>query len=178
MLSKLADQKLITHDPYHGASLTRSGSAIAVEMVRHHRLLETYLVRALGYSWDEVHEEADRLEHAISEKLEQRMWEALGRPAEDPHGHPIPAPDGTLQTSSALPLHQASGADEVRVSRISDHDPEKLRAIERLGLLPGVRLRIVETSQWEGPVAIEVEGNRMAVPLGLARAISVELLNG
>ena len=178
MLSKLADQKLITHDPYHGASLTQSGSAIAVEIVRHHRLLETYLVKALGYTWDEVHEDADRLEHAISEKLEQRMWEALGRPTRDPHGHPIPAPDGTLQTTSAMPLHQVTGTDEVRVSRISDHDPEMLRAIERIGLLPGVKLRVVEISQWEGPIMVEVGGERRAVPLGLARAISVEVGNG
>jgi len=120
MLGKLATLKLIVHDPYRGARLTAAGLKVAVEMIRHHRLIETYLVQALGYGWDEVHEEADRLEHSISELLEERMWQALGRPAFDPHGDPIPAPDGTLVEHPTLPLQSAPAGSEVVISRISD----------------------------------------------------------
>ena len=174
MLGKLASRELVTHDHYHGARLTKSGAEIALEMVRHHRLLETYLVKALGYSWDEVHAEADRLEHAISEVLEERMWEALGRPAFDPHGHPIPAPDGTVTDSPVGPLHLSAEGTEVVVSRISDRDPEKLRAIERLGILPGTAARVARASQWEGPIQLAVDGVPVEVPLGLARSVFVE----
>jgi len=178
MLGKLANLDLVSHDHYHGARLTGTGSAIAIEMVRHHRLLETYLVQALGYSWDEVHLEADLLEHAISEVLEERMWEALGRPSFDPHGHPIPAPDGTVRLAEARPLHLAAVGAEVRISRISDRDPDKLRAIQKLRLLPGLSLRVVEESRWEGPVRIQSGKTRTRVPLGLARAIFVEDTDG
>jgi len=186
MLGKLADRDLVVHDHYHGASLTTSGAAIAVEMVRHHRLLETYLVEALGYSWDEVHEEADRLEHVISEKLEQRMWEALGRPQQDPHGHPIPTPDGRLPRGSARPLHELPVGSRLKINWISDRDPDKLRAVDRLGLRPGSRVDIVEASRWEGPVELDLleeppagsQPKRISVPLGLARAVFVEGLDG
>jgi DtxR family Mn-dependent transcriptional regulator len=173
MLGKLATLRLVTHDPYRGARLTPAGLAIAVEMVRHHRLIETYLVQALGYRWDEVHEEADRLEHSISELLEERMWQALGRPEFDPHGDPIPTPDGQVHEQPTMPLHLAARGSDVRISRISDRDPAKLRAIEGLGLLPGIEAHIVQESVWEGPVEIEVNRTRISVPLGLARAIHV-----
>ncbi|MEA2593314.1 MAG: DtxR family transcriptional regulator, Mn-dependent transcriptional regulator [Actinomycetota bacterium] len=174
MLGKLAALGLIVHDPYRGARLTPDGLKVAVEMIRHHRLIETYLVRALGYGWDEVHEEADRLEHAISERLEERMWQALGQPAFDPHGDPIPAPDGTLVEHPTLPLQSAPAGSEVTVSRISDRDPAKLRAVERLGLTPGRRVMVVEESVWESPIVVSLDGSQISVPLGLARAIRVE----
>jgi len=174
MLGKLATLKLIVHDPYRGARLTAAGLKVAVEMIRHHRLIETYLVQALGYGWDEVHEEADRLEHSISELLEERMWQALGRPAFDPHGDPIPAPDGTLVEHPTLPLQSAPAGSEVVISRISDRDPAKLRAVERLGLTPGRRVLVVEQSVWEGPIVVSLDGSPTSVPLGLARAIRVE----
>ena len=171
MLAKLAALDLVNHDPYHGARLTDSGRTVAVEIVRHHRLLETYLVEALGYTWDEVHQEADRLEHAISERFEERMWEALGRPAFDPHGDPIPGPDGRFDAPDAQPLQTAAAGAALVISRISDRDPEKLRAIERLALTPGAVLRVVEVTRWEGPVLVERQGQTIAIPLGLARAI-------
>ena len=174
MLGKLATSRLVSHDPYRGARLTPAGLAIAVEMIRHHRLIETYLVQALGYRWDEVHEEADRLEHSISELLEERMWQALGQPRFDPHGDPIPTPDGRVTERSTQLLHLTTRGSEVRISRISDRDPAKLRAIEALGLLPGTAVRVVEESVWEGPVEVAVAQARIAVPLGLARAIHVE----
>ena len=174
MLGKLASLKLVTHYPYRGARLTRPGLDIAVEMIRHHRLIETYLVQALGYRWDEVHAEADRLEHSISELLEERMWQALGQPAFDPHGDPIPTPDGRIAQGATMPLQEAPQGAPIRISRISDRDAEKLRAVERLGLLPGVRAQVEEVSVWEGPVMLRVGGSLVPVPLGLARAIDVE----
>ena len=174
MLGKLATLGFIVHDPYRGARLTPDGLKVAVEMIRHHRLIETYLVRALGYGWDEVHEEADRLEHSISELLEERMWQALGQPAFDPHGDPIPAPDGTLVDHPTLPLQSAAVGSEVTISRISDRDPAKLRAVERLGLTPGRRVLVVEESVWESPIIVSFDGSQISVPLGLARAIRVD----
>lgn len=178
MLAKLAEKDLVVHDPYRGARLTQEGNRIALEMVRHHRLLETYLVVALGYSWDEVHEEAERLEHAISERLETRMWEALGRPTVDPHGDPIPAPDGSFDVRREVELASAAVGPKLTVTRILDRDPEKLRAIEALGLLPGRSLRVIQASRWEGPLQLACDRERLAVPLGLARAVFVEAQDG
>lgn len=174
MLGKLAILALVTHHPYRGATLTPAGLAIAVEMIRHHRLIETYLVQALGYRWDQVHEEADRLEHSISELLEERMWLALGQPEFDPHGDPIPGPDGTVTQPDTCPLHTAAPGG-FTVSRISDRDPAKLRAIEALGLLPGVPITVTAGSVWEGPVELQLGGAPVVVPLGLAREIHVTL---
>jgi DtxR family Mn-dependent transcriptional regulator len=174
MLGKLATLRLIVHDSYRGARLTDAGWKIAVEMIRHHRLIETYLVQALGYGWDEVHEEADRLEHSISELLEERMWQALGQPAFDPHGDPIPAPDGTVVEYPTVPLPSITAGTQARISRISDRDPAKLRAVEQLGLTPGRWLLVLEESLWEGPIVVSLDNAHVAVPLGLARAIHVE----
>ena len=174
MLDKLASLKMVDHNRYRGARLTTEGEALALEMVRHHRLLETYLVSALGYGWDEVHEEADRLEHAISERLEERMWTALGRPRVDPHGDPIPTVDGRLQPRGLRSLVACTGGERVVVERVSDRDPEKLRAISALGLNPGTRVRVVAESRWEGPILLALGGRRLEVPLGLARALFVE----
>lgn len=178
MLGKLAALDLVTHDPYRGARLAPTGLRIAIEITRHHRLIETYLVEALGYGWDEVHEEADRLEHAISERLEERMWRALGEPAFDPHGDPIPTPDFVVHQPRTQPLHSAPAGALVRISRISDRDPDKLRAVQALGLTPGRALRIVQTSQWESPVVVDRDGEAIPVTLGLARAIFVEDAHG
>jgi DtxR family Mn-dependent transcriptional regulator len=178
MLGKLATLNLVVHYPYRGAQLTPAGSMIAIEMVRHHRLIETYLVTALGYGWDEVHEEADRLEHSISELLEERMWRALGEPAFDPHGDPIPTPDFVVVQTPTHPLQEAKRGHQIRIARVSDRDPEKLRALDRLGLIPGRTLRIIEESVWEAPITLELDGARLSVPLGLARVVSVEALDG
>ena len=173
MYVKLAALDLIVHDAGHGARLTVSGEALALEMVRHHRLLETYLVHALGYTWDEVHEEADRLEHSISERLEERMAAALGEPQVDPHGDPIPTADGRLAARGSRPLTSCLAGDSVLLERVSDRDPEKLRAISALGLEPGVVLEVVAVSPWEGPIEVRAAGVALQVPLGLARAMFV-----
>jgi DtxR family Mn-dependent transcriptional regulator len=184
MFTKLAGKDLIVHDRYRGATLTRSGSAIAVEITRHHRILETFLVEILGYTWDEVHDEADRLEHAISEKLEQRMWEALGQPRFDPHGDEIPAHDGSLRPLPGVALHEAREGEPLRVTRISDRDSEKLRALREMGIGPGSVVRVREASRWEGSLTVEIlragsgSGEIVQMPLGLARVTFVEAHDG
>ncbi|MFN8509457.1 MAG: metal-dependent transcriptional regulator [Deinococcaceae bacterium] len=137
MLKKLADLHLVEHKPYYGAVLTENGQRIALEILRHHRLLELYLTQALGYSWDTVHEEADRLEHVISEEFEAKIAQFLGNPQYDPHGHPIPSPDGTLPETRDQPLPDFPQGSHVRLTRVSKETPEFLRYLESLRLLPG-----------------------------------------
>jgi DtxR family Mn-dependent transcriptional regulator len=132
-----------------------------------------FLVQVLGYSWDEVHEEAERLEHVISERMEQRIFELLGRPELDPHGHAIPTLTGRVKPVSNRPLSEGHVGERVVVQGVSDDDPGKLRELDRRGLHPGVRLSIVGGSEFESPIEVRVKGRRESIPLGLARAIFV-----
>src|SRR5713101_6061434 len=142
-------------------------------VVRDHRLLEMFLVQVLGYSWDEVHEEAERLEHVISERMEQRIFELLGRPELDPHGHAIPSRTGKVRALSDRALTECRAGEKVIVQVVSDDDPAKLRELERRGLLPGTHIEVVAPSEYEGPIEVRIKGRRVSVPLGLARAIFV-----
>src|SRR3979490_832160 len=137
MVTRLTAQGLVEHDRYRGQQLTREGRKVALELVRHHRLLEMFLVQVLGYSWDEVHDEAERLEHVISERMEQRIFELLGRPGRDPHGHAIPSASGKVRSSSDRPLSECHQGEKVVVQGVSDDDPRRLRELDRRGLLPG-----------------------------------------
>ena len=174
MLTKLVRLGLVTHDRYRGASLTHAGETLALEMIRHHRLLETYLVVALGYGWDEVHDEAERLEHVISERMEARIFDALGRPEFDPHGDPIPSTGGAVPKQALRMLRDCETGQSVTVRRVSDRDSEKLKALEQLGIQLGTRLEVVTGSVWEGPIEVRVGRRRMQVPLGLAAAVFVD----
>ena len=174
MVTRLTAQGLVEHDRYRGQQLTREGRKVALELVRHHRLLEMFLVQVLGYSWDEVHEEAERLEHVISERMEQRIFELLGRPELDPHGHAIPTLGGKVRSLSDRSLSESHVGERVIVQGVSDEDPGRLRELERRGLLPGTRIEIVAESKFEGPIAVRIKGRRVSVPLGLARAMFVE----
>jgi DtxR family transcriptional regulator, Mn-dependent transcriptional regulator len=174
MVTRLSAQGLVEHDRYRGQQLTREGCKVALELVRHHRLLEMFLVRVLGYSWDEVHEEAERLEHVISERMEQRIFELLGRPELDPHGHAIPTLAGKVRPVSNRPLSECRAGEKLVVQGVSDDDPVRLRELERRGLLPGTRLEMVEESKFEGPISVRIKGRRVSIPLGLARALFVE----
>src|SRR6266851_4772589 len=145
-----------------------------LELARHHRLLEMFLVQVLGYSLDEVHDEAERLEHVISERMEQRIFELLGRPELDPHGHAIPTLAGKVRPLSDRPLSECRAGERVIVQGVSDDDPQRLRELERRGLLPGTHLEVVAESKFEGPMAVRIKGRRASVPLGLARAVFVE----
>jgi DtxR family transcriptional regulator, Mn-dependent transcriptional regulator len=162
------------HRAARGQQLTREGEGIAVELVRHHRLLERFLVEVLGYGWDEVHEEAERLEHVLSERMEARIFELLGRPELDPHGDAIPSVEGAMQPMSEKTLALSATGDHLIVSRVSDEDPDKLRALRDLGLLPGAELRILAGSRYESPIDLRLGQRRVSVPLGLARVTYVE----
>ncbi|MEO8745344.1 MAG: metal-dependent transcriptional regulator [Candidatus Dormiibacterota bacterium] len=174
MVARLSAQGLVVHDRYRGQQLTREGRKVALELVRHHRLLEMFLVQVLGYSLDEVHDEAERLEHVISERMEQRIFELLGRPELDPHGHAIPTLGGKVRPLSDRPLSECRAGEKVVVQGVSDDDPGRLRELERRGLLPGTRIEVVEESKFEGPIGVRIKGRRVSVPLGLARAMFVE----
>ena len=174
MVTRLTAQGLVEHDRYKGQQLTREGRKVALELVRHHRLLEMFLVQVLGYSWDEVHDEAERLEHVISERMEQRIFELLGRPELDPHGHAIPTLTGKVRPVSNRPLSESRVGAKLVVQGVSDDDPVRLRELERRGLLPGTRLEMVEESKFEGPIGVRIKGRRVSIPLGLARAMFVE----
>ena len=174
MVTRLTAQGLVEHDRYRGQQLTRDGRKVALELVRHHRLLEMFLVQVLGYSWDEVHEEAERLEHVISERMEQRIFELLGRPELDPHGHAIPTLAGKVRPVSERPLSECRAGERVIVQGVSDDDPRRLRELERRGLLPGTHVEVVAPSEYEGPIDVRMKGRRVSVPLGLARALFVE----
>src|SRR6266705_3166657 len=149
MVTRLTSQGLVEHDRYRGQQLTREGRKVALELVRHHRLLEMFLVRVLGYTWDEVHDEAERLEHVISERMEQRIFELLGRPELDPHGHAIPSVTGKVRTPSERPLSESRKGEKLVVEGVSDDDPARLRELERRGLVPGTRLEVAAASEFE-----------------------------
>jgi len=175
MVGRLTAQGLVEHDRYRGQQLTREGRKIAIELVRHHRLLEMFLVQVLGYSWDEVHDEAERLEHVMSERMEQRIFELLGRPELDPHGHAIPSASGKVRSVSERPLSECRAGEKVVVQGVSDEDAGRLRELERRGLMPGTRVEVVAASEYEGPIEVRIKGRRVSIPLGLARGMFVEV---
>lgn len=168
MLKKLAasPRPLIAYTRYRGVRLTPRGEKAALEVVRHHRLLETYLFTALGYSWDQVHPEAEGLEHVISEDLEDRIAEFLGHPDFDPHGAPIPQRDGSLPRRNEMRLSEVPVGHSARVSQVSDRDPELLRYLDRLGLRPQQRLHVVAREPFDGPLHVRLDHAEAISALG------------
>lgn len=174
MLQRLAKLNLVNYEKHYGVSLTETGEKIALEVIRHHRLIELYLIEALGFSWDEVHEQADILEHVISEKLEERIAAALGHPSFDPHGDPIPNKDGTIVSVDYQPLSTLAVGDTAVVARIVDDDKsDLLRYLAQLGLMPGTAVRILEIAPFDGPMTLEVEGNNKVVGFTIAQQVLV-----
>ncbi|MCX5046563.1 metal-dependent transcriptional regulator [Aldersonia sp. NBC_00410] len=163
---KLADQGLVDHVRYGSIQLTPAGSAAAVAMVRKHRLLETFLVNELGYGWDEVHDEAEVLEHAVSDLLMTRIDSKLGYPERDPHGDPIPSIDGEIPTPPARQLSGFGNGESGRVARISDSDPAMLRYFDSVGIALDTRITVVERRDFAGTVAIRL-GDLGADPVDL-----------
>ena len=172
MLKKLAALRLVEHEPYKGVTLTDTGRKAAVEVVRHHRLLEQYLSETLGMSIDEVHAEADRLEHALSEELEARIDESLGFPTHDPHGDPIPDADLNLQADALRALADLEPGERSVVKRVPD-DTDLLRYLASLGLLPGASVVLVRAAPFGGPVTVAAGGLEHAISLELAGQIGV-----
>lgn len=156
MMKKLADLHLVTHEPYQGVLLTDAGRRIAIEVIRHHRLVETYLFETLGVPWDRLHEEAEKWEHVLSEDLEARMDEALGFPRTDPHGAVIPTADLTLDEPDLLPLARLDAGQRATVAEVSDDDPEVLRYVASLGLYPGVTFEVVGAPYVGGPPTVRL----------------------
>jgi DtxR family Mn-dependent transcriptional regulator len=173
MLKRLTSLGLVEHERYHGASLTLAGERVALEVVRHHRLLELYLMEALGLGWDEVHAEADRLEHHLSEEVEARIDAALGFPKRDPHGDPIPSAELELVTDPARTLGDLRRGDEAVILCVPDSDPALLRYLAELGLFPERHVVIVERAPFGGPLTVEVEGAQHAIAIELADRIAV-----
>lgn len=173
MLKKLAALGLLEHRRYRGASLTEAGEKVALEVIRHHRLLEQYLAQALGLEIDAVHAEADRLEHVLSEELEARIDESLGYPTHDPHGDPIPGPDLNVEHSALTPLAALGEGTEATVRRVPDGDRDVLRYLSNLALLPGAPVKVTRSAPFGGPVSVVVRGVEHAISRELASRIGV-----
>lgn len=179
MLRRLAEQGLVAHEPYKGVQLTRDGRRAALRTIRRHRVIESYLTQALGYPWDRVHDEAERLEHSASEELIDRMAAAIGEPETDPHGAPIPARDGTVTTEPALStLAELGEGDPARVARVSDRDGEQLRYLATLGITIGTQVEVVSREPYDGPIALRIGARRRIIGPELARHILVAPILG
>jgi DtxR family Mn-dependent transcriptional regulator len=180
LFKSLAEKGYVRHTPYRGVELTSQGELLAAELVRHHRLIELFLVRALGYGWDEVDAEAERLEHAISEAFEDRLDRLLGYPTEDPHGDPIPSRSGEVVVPPMQPLTELELGRAAVVRRVRDDDAEMLRYLAVLGLVPGAAVCVRERAPFGGPLRVQVgaagDEQEHAVGPELAAGIQVALV--
>jgi len=171
MAKKLARARLVEHEPYRGVRLTSGGRRVALEIIRNHRLLELFLVRTLGYGWDEVHAEAERLEHAVSERLIQRIAEFLGHPRFDPHGDPIPDPKGDIHYRDLIPLAEWPPEHQGRVARLSDQSPEMLRYLADKGLTVGATVEVLKADPFDGPLTLRVNGDEQVIGVNVAQCV-------
>jgi DtxR family transcriptional regulator, Mn-dependent transcriptional regulator len=171
MVKRLSEQGLLEHVPYKGVQLTAEGRRAALRMVRRHRLIESYLVDFLGYSWDTVHAEAERLEHAVSDTLVERMAAALGNPSFDPHGDPIPTPDGSIAELDCIPLSDIAVGRTVELRQVDESQPERLRYIASLGLRPGSVVTVTDRQPFGGPLTIESSGQRLIIGRELSQVL-------
>jgi DtxR family Mn-dependent transcriptional regulator len=176
MLQRLASLNLVNYEKHYGVTLTENGQKIALEVIRHHRLIELYLIEALGFRWDEVHEQADVLEHVISEKLEERIAAVLGHPTVDPHGDPIPSREGAIVAVQMQRLATLKQGDKARVARIpADENSEMLRYLAELGLVPGQAILITAVAPFDGPVTLEINGQSKVIGHIVANSVLVTL---
>jgi DtxR family transcriptional regulator, Mn-dependent transcriptional regulator len=173
MLRRLADEGLVEYEPYRGARLTKEGERVALEVIRHHRLLELFLAEVLGMPWDRVHEEAEVLEHHISEDLEELIAAKLGEPARDPHGDPIPNRELAVADEETTSLAELDTGVKAVLERVSDSDPEMLRYLDSRGIRPGTTLTVTGREPFEGPVSVRTGNREHALGLPLARAMRV-----
>jgi DtxR family Mn-dependent transcriptional regulator len=174
MVRRLSEIGLVKHEPYKGVELTERGNAVALEVIRHHRLLELLLAE-LGVPWDRVHDEAEVLEHHISEELEALIAERLGDPTHDPHGDPIPTADLSVDEGSSIALNDLEIGQRGRFVRVSDSDPEMLRYLSDLGLAPGEQLELIGREPFEGPLVVGFGGKQHPLGIALASAMRVEV---
>jgi DtxR family Mn-dependent transcriptional regulator len=174
MVKRLSALGLVEHEPYRGVALTPAGERVALEVIRHHRLLELYLSEALGMSWDRVHQEAEVLEHAISPELSELIARKLGNPTRDPHGDPIPTSDGEIEEKPSRSLADLEPGERGTFARVSDADPEMLRYLSERGIAPGAELELVGREPFDGPLTVRTAGGDHALGVGLARAMRIE----
>ena len=176
MVQKLASAKpaLVEYQKHQGVTLTKEGKKAALEVIRHHRLLEAWLVQTLGYSWAEVHEEAERLEHVISEDFEQRIAAAMGHPSRDPHGEPIPTADLKMPLDDSMPLSALRPNQTATIQRVEASDPKLLRYLEELGLIPGAKIEVKEYSQFDHNLTIRLKRQSLVLGLSITSKIYVE----
>ncbi len=175
MMEKLADRELVTREKYKGVELTEEGKTVALEVIRHHRLIEAYLAEHLDYEWSEVHDEADVLEHHISEEFERRVANALGEPAFDPHGDPIPGADLEPVEDDTEPLAGFEEGDRLLVCRVRDRNPEELSYLSEIGIEPGTVMQISEITPI-GMFTVEVDGETQHLPESIANVLRVRKL--
>ncbi len=179
MVKRLAEAGLLEHSRYRGVRLTEAGQHQALRILRRHRIIESYLIEQLEYDWHNVHQEAERLEHAVSDALIDRMDQALGRPSHDPHGAPIPTPDSEIETIHYVPMTDLDVGSAGQLRMVGDKDSERLRFIASLGLRPGVAFDVVARQPFNGPLTIRLEGGRQEV-IGyeLANSLQCEEVGG
>jgi DtxR family Mn-dependent transcriptional regulator len=175
MVKRLGELGLVEHQPYRGVSLTDDGRRVALEVMRHHRLLELYLVETLGVPWDRVHQEAEVLEHVLSEELEELIAAKLGDPTHDPHGDPIPTRDLTIEEGATQSLQTLDVGARGTFARVSDSDPEMLRFLAERGIAPGDTLEVVDKQPFDGPLFVRFDDHLQVLGGALARAMRVEV---
>lgn len=178
MIKKLAEEGLLQHEPYRGVKLTRKGTREALKVLRRHRIIETYLVERLSYTWDDVHAEAERLEHTASDTLIDRMAEALGNPATDPHGSPIPTSEGEIDSTIYVPLSEVRAGSQITVRSVADEDPERLRYFESVGLVPGATAVVESIGAADGSVTLRIGGEASPLALGPPAARRIRVSEG
>ncbi|TFG66885.1 MAG: metal-dependent transcriptional regulator [Gemmatimonadales bacterium] len=173
MIKSLAEQGLVTHVPYHGVRLSAEGRQAALRIIRRHRIIESYLIERLGYTWDGVHPEAERLEHAVSDDLVDRMARALGDPATDPHGSPIPTREGSITRSELQPLAETRPGTSAVIRQVADRDGDRLRTLSTIGLLLGTRIDVLAISE-AGACTLRIGTAEHCLDANLAAGIQVE----
>jgi DtxR family Mn-dependent transcriptional regulator len=175
MVKRLGELGLVEHRPYHGVSLTAGGRRVALEVMRHHRLLELYLVESLGLPWDRVHDEAEVLEHVLSDELEALIAAKLGNPTHDPHGDPIPTDELKIEERPTVALQTLDAGAAGTFTRISDSDPDMLRFLADRGIAPGDELEVIEKQPFDGPLFVRFRDHVHVLGGALARAMRVEV---
>ncbi len=175
MVKRLGELGLVRHQPYHGVSLSEDGRRVALEVIRHHRLLELYLVESLGVPWDRVHEEAEVLEHVLSDELEELIATKLGDPTHDPHGDPIPTRELTIEEGMSDSLQALEPGDRGTFTRVSDSDPEMLRFLAERGIAPGDHLEVIDKQPFGGPLFVRFGPDVHVLGGRLAEAMRVEV---
>ncbi len=175
MVKRLSELGLVEHQPYRGVTLTGDGRRVALEVIRHHRLLELYLVESLGVPWDRVHKEAEVLEHVLSEELEELIATKLGDPTHDPHGDPIPTRELTIEEGETASMQSLQAGDRGTFTRVSDADPEMLRFLADHGIAPGDRFEVIDKQPFDGPLFVRFADRVQVLGGALARAMRVKL---